>query len=109
MVSGQIFGVKNSQATCAAERFFKARRTVIQFVDLKQKPMAAGGPKRFIERFGVAGLLGTAGKAHVDAVVKCLTVSDSKLLRLPLIHAANRLSVGHAPRLVGRVTVADPI
>ena len=35
----QIFGVKNSQATRAAERFFKERRATIQFVDLKQKPM----------------------------------------------------------------------
>ena len=40
MVTIQIFGLKNSSATRAAERFFKERRTVIQFVDLKQKPMA---------------------------------------------------------------------
>ena len=34
MTSVQIFGLKNSQATRAAERFFKERRVVIQFVDL---------------------------------------------------------------------------
>jgi arsenate reductase-like glutaredoxin family protein len=32
----QIFGVKNSQATRAAERFFKERRTPVQFIDLQK-------------------------------------------------------------------------
>jgi arsenate reductase-like glutaredoxin family protein len=45
--------VKNSQATRAAERFFKERRATIHVVDLKVKPMAAGEIKRFIERFGL--------------------------------------------------------
>ena len=47
-VSVQIFGLKNSQATRAAERFFKERRIPIQFVDLKQKSMAPAEIKRFI-------------------------------------------------------------
>jgi arsenate reductase-like glutaredoxin family protein len=105
MAGVQIFGVKNSQATRAAERFFKERRTKIQFVDLKQKPMAAGELKRFVERFGLAGLLDSEGRAYVDAGVKYLKLSNSQLLgrierdpgllRLPLVRAANRLSIGH--------------
>jgi arsenate reductase (glutaredoxin) len=105
MLSVQIFGVKDSQATRAAERFFKERRAVIQLVDLKRKPMAPGEIKRFIERFGLAGLLDSESKAYSDAGLKYLRLSDSellgrierdpKLLRLPLIRAANRLSVGH--------------
>ena len=47
----QIFGAKNSQPTRAAERFFKERRVAIQYVDLQQKPIAAGEIKRFVERF----------------------------------------------------------
>jgi arsenate reductase len=104
MVTVQIFGVKSSQATRAAERFFKERRAAIQFVDLKQKPMAPGEIKRFVERFGLTGLLDTAGKAYIDAGLKYLKLSDSELLRrierdpkllqLPLIRAANRLSIG---------------
>ena len=100
----QIFGLKGSQSTRAAERFFKERRVAIQFVDLKQKPMAFGEIKRFIDRFGLAALLDTEGKAYVDAGMKYLKVSDSellgkierdpKLLRLPLIRAAKKLSVG---------------
>lgn len=49
----QIFGVKNSSDTRAAERFFKERRVGIQFVDLKKKPMAPGEIKRFVDRFGL--------------------------------------------------------
>ncbi len=104
MVSVQIFGMKNSQATRAAERFFKERRVAIQFVDLKQKPMARGEIKRFVDRFGLAGLLDIEGKAYVDAGMKYLRLSDSellerierdpKLLRLPLIRGAKQLSAG---------------
>jgi arsenate reductase-like glutaredoxin family protein len=105
MANVQIFGVKNSQATRAAERFFKERRAQIQLVDLNRKPMAPGEIKRFIERFGLTGLLDIEGKAYVDAGLKYLKASDSellakierepKLLRLPLVRTANRLSIGH--------------
>lgn len=100
----QIFGVKNSQATRAAERFFKERRASIQFVDLKQKPMAPGEIKRFVDRFRLAGIVDSEGSAFQDAGLKYLKVSDAelltriekepKLLRLPLVRAANQLSVG---------------
>jgi len=104
-VTIQIFGLKNSQATRAAERFFKERRVEIQLVDLKQKPMAPGEIKRFIDRFGLAGLLDSEGKAYVDAGLKYLKLSDAellgrierdpKLLRLPLVRAGKLLSIGH--------------
>jgi arsenate reductase-like glutaredoxin family protein len=104
MESVQIFGLKNSQATRAAERFFKERRIAIHFVDLNQRPMAPAEIGRFVQRFGLAGLLDTEGKAWIDAGLKYLKVTDSELLtriardpallRLPLIRAGNRLSVG---------------
>lgn len=104
MSNVQIFGLKNSQATRAAERFFKERRAAIQFVDLKQKPMSPGEIRRFIERFGLTALLDTEGKAYVDAGMKYFKLSDAELLakierdpgllRLPLVRSANRLSIG---------------
>jgi arsenate reductase-like glutaredoxin family protein len=100
----QIFGLKNSHATRAAERFFKERRVPFHLIDLKQKPMAPAEIKRFVERFGLTGLLDSEGKAYVDAGLKYLKLSDSemlgrierdaKILRLPLVRAANRLSIG---------------
>jgi arsenate reductase len=96
----QIFGVKGSQPTRAAERFFKERRAAIQMVDLNKKPMAPGEIKRFIDRFTLAALV---DRDHSS--IKYLKLSDSellakvehdpKLLRLPLVRAANRLSIGH--------------
>src|ERR1035441_10952915 len=50
MVSVQIFGLKNSPATRAAERVFKERRVTVHMVDLRQKPLAPGEVKRFIDR-----------------------------------------------------------
>ena len=104
MVGVQIFGLKNSQATRAAERFFKERRVVIQFVDLKQKPMARGEIKRFIDRFGLMELLDTGNKTYIDAGLKYLKLSESdllarterepNLLRLPLIRGGKTLSIG---------------
>ena len=100
----QIFGLKSSQETRAAERFFKERRVPIQMMDLKQRPMAPAEIRRFTGRFGLATLLDTEGNAYVDAGLKYLRMSDAdllarierepKLLRLPLVRAGNRLSIG---------------
>ncbi len=104
MATVQIFGVKGSQATRAAERFFKERRVDIQMVDLQRKPMAAGEIRRFVDRFGLTGLLDVEGKSYSDAGLKYLKVSDTdllgrierdpKLLRLPLVRGGNRVSIG---------------
>ena len=101
----QIFGVKGSSATRAAERFFKERRITTQLVDLKKKPMAPGEIKRFIDRFGLEQLLDTAGTAYINAGLKYLKMPDSELLqrverdptllKLPLIRSANHLTIGH--------------
>jgi arsenate reductase-like glutaredoxin family protein len=100
----QIFGVKNSQATRAAERFFKERRIPIQFVDLTQKPMAPGEIRRFIEKFTLTGLLDSEGRPYQDAGLKYLRAGDAdllariekepKLLRLPLVRLGKLLSIG---------------
>jgi arsenate reductase len=101
----QIFGVKNSPATRAAERFFKERRVQIHFVDLKQKPMSAGEIKRFTDRFGLEDVLDREGKCYIDAGLKYLKISgaemltrcerEPRLLLLPLVRAGNLLSAGH--------------
>lgn len=104
MPSVQIFGVANSSATRAAERFFKERRIAIQFVDLAQRAMAPAEIKRFIDRFGLAELIDRESKAYAAAGMQYLKLSDAdllarierepKLLRLPLVRAGRELSVG---------------
>jgi arsenate reductase (glutaredoxin) len=104
MVTVQIFGVKNSNATRAAERFFKERRVAIQFVDLKIKPMAPAEIRRFVQRFGLDKLIDTESSAWIDAGLRYLKMTeadllarverDPKLLRLPLVRSGNLLAVG---------------
>ena len=53
----QLFGYEDSQPTRAALRFFKERRVVVHFVDLKQRPIAAGELRRFTQKLGAANLL----------------------------------------------------
>ena len=104
MVTVQIFGIKNSQSTRAAERFFKERRVPIQLIDLQTKPMAPAEISRFIQRFGLPGLIDTESKSYESAGMKYLKLSeaeilakierDPKLLRLPLVRVGNRVSFG---------------
>ena len=104
MARVQIFGVKNSQVTRAAERFFKERRAEIQMVDLKLKPMAPGEIKRFLDKFTLAGLIDREGKAFVDAGLQHIRMTDPDLLRrierdpmllrLPLVRGGNLISIG---------------
>ena len=104
MVTVQIFGVKNSNATRAADRFFRERRIAIQFVDLKIKPMAPAEIRRFVQRFGLDKMIDTESSAWIDAGLRYLKMTDAdllarverdpKLLRLPLVRSGNRLSVG---------------
>jgi arsenate reductase-like glutaredoxin family protein len=102
--SVQIFGLKNSSATRAAERFFKERRIQIHFVDLKVKPMSAGEIRRFIDRFRLDGLVDRESKAWTGSKLPYMKMSDAELLakiekdpallRLPFVRCANRISIG---------------
>ena len=104
--SVQIFGVKNSSTTRAAERFFKERRIQIHYVDLQKKPLAPGEIKGFIDKFGgLTSLLDADSKEYVDAGLKYLRLTDAdlltriekspKLLRLPLVRGQGaKLSIG---------------
>ncbi len=103
--SVQIFGIKGSSASRAAERFFKERRVPIHYVDLQKKPMAPGEIRRFIERFTLAGLIDVESKEYVNAGLKYLKLTDAdllakienepKLLRLPFVRCGNRIAIGH--------------
>ena len=104
MVTVQIFGVKNSNATRAADRFFRERRIAIQFVDLKIKPMAPAEIRRFVQRFGLDKMIDTESSAWIDAGLRYLKMTeadllarverDPKLLRLPLVRSGSFLAVG---------------
>lgn len=100
----QIFGVKKSSATRAAERFFKERKVKIHFVDLKERPISKGELTRFIQKFGLNALLDMSGKAYersnlaylrtTEEGVIAKIMDDPELLKLPLVRGGKVLTVG---------------
>lgn len=100
----QVFGREDSQDTRAALRFFKERRLVIQLIDLRRRPIAAGELRRFTERLGARACADTAGRAWADAGLGYLSMTDAelgerlladqRLLRLPLVRVANGVAAG---------------
>lgn len=76
----------------------------MSFVDLAQRPPAAGELRRFIERFGSEQLLDTESRAYREAGLKYLRMGPTEvterlllnpqLLLLPLIRVGSDLSVG---------------
>jgi len=52
----QVYGTADSPATRAALRFFRERRIVVRYSDLRKRPIAAGELRRFAERLGARAL-----------------------------------------------------
>jgi arsenate reductase-like glutaredoxin family protein len=102
----QIFGLENDQATRAAIRFFKERRTEISLVDLRRRAIAPAELRRFVERLGAPALLDETSRAYADAGLAHLRMDDDvifqrlladvRLLRLPLIRRGNEVTAGRA-------------
>ncbi len=103
-VSVQMFGLKKSSATRAAERFFKERRVKVIFVDLGARPIAKGELGRFVQKFGLTALLDLEGKAYEQQGLAYLRISEERLLervvehpellKLPLVRGGKLLSYG---------------
>ena len=107
----QIFGIKKSADTRKALRFFSDRRIRAHFVDLDERPAAAGELRRFAQRFGVEALVDSESKAFVDLGLRHARMSEDRwlerligeprLLRMPLVRqlgqqGAGRLTIGLA-------------
>ncbi len=102
----QVFGRDDSPATRAALRFFRERRVVVHYVDLKKRAIAPGELKRFTERLGPAALLDTSARPYIDGGLAYLSLDDAgivarlhadpRLIRLPLARHAHEVTVGPA-------------
>jgi arsenate reductase (glutaredoxin) len=107
----QIFGIKKSAETRKALRFFSDRRIRTHFVDLDERPAAAGELTRFVQKHGLEALLDRESKTFVELGLKHARMSDQRwleklideprLLRMPLVRqlgqqGANKLTVGLA-------------
>lgn len=100
----QVFGTDDSPATRAALRFFRERRIVVRYSDLRKRPIAAGELRRFVERLGGRTLLDETSKSYRDNGLRYLTMTEAEivqrlladpgLLRLPLVRHGNDVTAG---------------
>lgn len=107
----QIFGLKKSDSTRKAERFFKERRFKIHMVDLLERPIAKGEITRFAQKAGgqLRTLLETSGKTYQSLGLEHLILSEERLLEqiqnhpdiliLPLVRFGKNLSIGEAQEI----------
>jgi arsenate reductase-like glutaredoxin family protein len=92
-------------------RFFSDRRIRAHFVDLDERPAAAGELKRFAQKFGIDALVDRESKAYVDLGLKHAKLSEERwleklieeprLLQMPLVRqlgqqGSSKLTVGLA-------------
>ena len=102
----QVFGMDDSSATRNTLRFFRERRIVVHYVDLRKKPIAAGELRRFVDRLGPTALLDTESRAYRDAGLAYLAtdnagmtrrlLADVRLIRLPLVRYGDDVTAGKA-------------
>lgn len=100
----QVFGMEDHQATRGALRFFRERRIVVHFVDLRKKPIAPGELRRFTDRLGAAALLDAESRPYKEQGLAHLTMdtagivarllADVRLLKLPLVRYADDVTAG---------------
>ncbi len=102
----QVFGRDDSSDTRAALRFFRERRVVVHYADLRKRPIASGELRRFTERLGARAVLDETSRSYQDAGLAYLSLDDAgvsqrvladpRLLRLPLVRHGNEVTVGRA-------------
>ena len=100
----QVFGLDDSSATRAAQRFFRERRIVVSYVDLRKRRLAPAELRRFVEGLGARALLDETSKAYrdgglgylrmTDAEVVERLLADQRLLRLPLVRHGAEVTAG---------------
>jgi len=103
-LSVQVFGTTDSQATRAAQRFFKERKIEVHFVDVSRKPMAPTELRRFLDKLGARSVADETSKAWRDAGLAYLRMddheladrllNDQRLLKLPLVRIGNDVAAG---------------
>ncbi len=102
----QVFGFDSDPGTRGAQRFFRERRIVVSFVDLRKRRIAPAELRRFVERLGARALIDETARAYRDGGLGYLSMDDAgiierlladpSLLRLPLVRHGNEVTAGRA-------------
>ena len=76
----QIFGVRKSPDTRKALRFFAERRIKTHFVDLLERPASPGELRRFVQKFGIDGLVDRDSRRFADLGLSAARLNDDRWL-----------------------------
>jgi len=100
----QVFGLDDSQSTRAILRFFRERRIVVHYVDLRRRPLAPAELRRFVDRLGATALLDTTSRSYREQGLAYLStdeagivarlLADVRLLKLPLARHGTEVTAG---------------
>jgi arsenate reductase len=100
----QLFGLAKSKSTRKAQRFFSERRVPVSFVDLNVRAPSPGELRKWVQRFGVDGVLDPSSKAYQEQGLQYVSASDDdwieriirdpSVLALPLARCGTDLAVG---------------
>ena len=104
MPSVQVYGLRESDTTIAARRYFQSCGLDVDFINLAEAPMFPIDLMRFTDKFSLRGIIDCEGYAYVSACMNTRKFSDTEILQqiestpalllLPLVNGAGRLSIG---------------
>jgi arsenate reductase-like glutaredoxin family protein len=102
----QVFGTEDSSATRNALRFFRERRIVVSFVDLRKKAIAPGELRRFTDKLGATALMDIESRPYKEQGLQYLAadpagitarlLANMALLKLPLVRYGDDVTAGKA-------------
>jgi arsenate reductase-like glutaredoxin family protein len=108
----QVLGHPKSRVTRKAQRFFAERGVAVTFNDLRKRAPTPGELRKWVEKFGVDGVLDRESAAYREAGLAYLAAgvdtwldqfaAQPLLLRLPLVRCGRELAVGDDPQAWGR-------
>lgn len=104
----QVLGHPKSRTTRKAQRFFAERGVRVTFNDLRKRPPTPGELRKWVEQFGVDGVVDRASAAYREAGMGYVAgdvdvwldhfARTPRLMRLPLVRCGRELSVGDDPQ-----------
>ena len=105
----QIFGTKKSSDARKAERWFKERRIMAQYIDMKEKRMSKGELRSVAQACGGLDALLDENCRDQDALalVKYLGASQKEdavlehpqVLKLPIVRNGKKAAAGYRPEV----------
>jgi len=100
----QIFGIKSSNDTRKAERFFSERRIPFHFRDLKEKGVSKGELENIMQVIPPEELIDREGKQFLKRNLAFMVfnieeelLNDPLLFKMPLVRNGRLVTAGYKP------------